>query len=97
MVELMKIRLPKKISLINAKKNIEKIFCLKFKNYKNYLKTFTKIDYIDLYNLHFIVTQNKRIKVIEFGSGISTFVFSDAMEKNFRYFKKMIIKKEKIK
>jgi|AACY02.3.fsa_nt_gi hypothetical protein len=96
MVELMKIRLPKKISLINAKKNIEKIFYLKFKNYKNYLKTFTKIDYIDLYNLHFIVTQNKRIKVIEFGSGISTFVFSDAMEKNFRYFKKMIIKKKKL-
>ncbi len=92
----MKIRLPKKISLSNAKKNIEKIFYFKFKNYKNYLKTFTKIDYIDLYNLYFIVTQNKRIKAIEFGSGISTFIFSHAMEQNLRYFEKTIKKNKQL-
>jgi len=86
----MKIKLPKKISHIKAKKFIEQIFKLKFKNYKSYINTLTKIDYQDLYNLFYVVTQNKRIKVIEFGSGISTFIFSEAIEINKKNFEKRL-------
>ena len=75
------------------KKKVEKILNFKFRNHKKYLKIFTKIDYLDLYNLHHIITQNNRIKVIEFGSGISTFIFSDAMDQNAKYFNKMKKKK----
>lgn len=97
MEKFMKIRLPNKITVHQAKKTIEKIFHSRFKNYKNYLKTFTKIDYVDLYNLHFIVTKNKRIKVIEFGSGISTFIFSSAMEINEKTFAKKVKTQKNLK
>ena len=83
MEKFVKIKLPKKISSNEAKKKIEKIFNSKFKNYKKYLKIFTEIDYIDLYNHNFKEdhfydgVHTTHLGSIEIGEQIAAFIISD--------------------
>lgn len=59
---------------------------LKFKK-KNYLPNL-----IDLFRLHSIITKNKRIKVLEFGSGISTAIIADALQINKKKYENKLVK-----
>jgi hypothetical protein len=67
-----------------------------FLRYKKSSSKFRKFNYlpnlIDLYRLHSIITKNKRIKVLEFGSGISTAIIADALHINKKKYEKKIFK-----
>lgn len=64
--------------------------------YKKPNSKFRKYNYLpnllDLFRLHSIIIKNKRIKVLEFGSGISTAIIADALWINKKKYEKKIIK-----
>ena len=57
-----------------------------FVKFKDPNSSFRKNNYlpnlVDLYRLHCVIRQNKRLKILEYGSGISTAIMADALMLN---------------
>ena len=73
----MKLKFPKKINLNKVQDYFEK-YDLKFDLNKSKEKNILKPDLVDLYFIHNFIILNKRINILEIGTGWSSYVISNA-------------------
>ena len=73
----MKLKFPKKIHL-NKVHDYFKKYDLKFDQNKSIEKNILNPDLVDLYFIHNFIILNKRINILEIGTGWSSYVISNA-------------------